>query len=107
MQLSVGLQGAQRNKSNTMAPIIENWAEVSGKVKSITDHPGMEGFKQITLSLKSSKDVGEFPNLARADEGTDILINVRSGDIDKAGAVEGEHFTGTVRKAFGQVYFLK
>ena len=90
-----------------MAPIVENWAKVSGTVKSLTDHPTMEGYKQITLALKESKEVGEFPNLAKADEGTDILINVRAEDMDKADAAEGEHFTGTVRKAFGQVYFLK
>ena len=90
-----------------MAPIVENWAEVSGTVTSINDNPKMEGYKQITLSLKSSKDVGEYPNLAKADEGTDILINVRTEAMNEAGAVEGKHFTGTVRKAFGQVYFLK
>ena len=90
-----------------MAPIVENWAEISGTVKSITDHPKMEGYKQITLSLKSSKDVNDFPNLANADEGTDIVINVRAEEIDKVGIVEGEKFKGTVRKAFGQVYFLK
>jgi hypothetical protein len=90
-----------------MAPIVENWAKVSGTVKSITDNPKMEGYKQITLSLKSSKEVGDFPNLAKADEGTDIVINVRAEEMDKADAVEGEHFAGTVRKAFGQIYFLK
>jgi len=90
-----------------MAPIIENWATVSGTVKSIGDHPEMEGFKQITLSLKESKEVEGFPNLAEADEGEDIVINVRASELDKANAEEGKHFQATVRKAFGQVYFLK
>jgi hypothetical protein len=90
-----------------MAPIIENWATVSGNVKSIADHPKMEGYKQITLDLKKSEDVEDYPNLAKADEGTDIVINVRAEELEQSGAREGGAFRGIVRKAFGQVYFLK
>ena len=90
-----------------MAPIIENWAIVSGTVESVCDHPEMEGFKQIRLRLKESKVVEGFPNLAQADEGQLIVINVRASDLDQANAEEGKDFNGTVRKAFGQVYFLK
>ena len=90
-----------------MAPIIENWAIVSGTVKAISDHPEMEGFQQITLHLKQSKAVDDFPNLAEADEGNDIVINVRAADLEELNVEEGKSFKGTVRKAFGQVYFLK
>ena len=37
----------------------------------------------------------------------EILINVRAEELDKARAEEGKRFEGTVKKAFGQVYFLK
>jgi hypothetical protein len=90
-----------------MAPIVENWAIVSGKVKSIRDHPDMEGFKQIIFTLRDSKEVEGFPNLAKADEGEDIVINVRTEELEKVNAEVGEEFNCTVRKAFGQVYFLK
>ncbi len=90
-----------------MAQIIENWAGVSGKVSVIRDHPTMAGYKQISLRLEKSCALEGFPNLAQADEGSDIWINVRAEALEDSGAREGEPFAAEVRKAFGQVYFLR
>lgn len=85
---------------------MENWAVVTGMIIAVSDHPSLTDYMQFSLELKSTEDVEGFPNMARADEGTTIVINVRreqKSDSIKLGAA----FTGTVRKAFGQVYFLK
>jgi hypothetical protein len=90
-----------------MAPIMENWAIVKGTVTSITDHPSMAGYAQIGLDLKDTKDFEDFPNMARADIGQTVQINIKREQLGKSGAKEGSEFEGRVRKAFGNVYFLE
>ncbi|MEO6313829.1 MAG: hypothetical protein ABIU63_10850 [Chitinophagaceae bacterium] len=88
-----------------MVAIIENYAGIEGKIVGMTDHPTREGYLQMKLALKKSKTVEGFPNLAQADEGTTIHINVKKEAADQLAVTKS--FSGVVRKAPGQEYFIK
>jgi hypothetical protein len=90
-----------------MVNIIENWASIQGTVKSVIEAASPKGYLQVELDLEKSTDVENLPNLARADEGGTIRINVKPGQISAYDIKPGSRLEGKVRKAFGQVYFLE
>ncbi len=59
-----------------MVPIIENYAIVSGKVEKITPLDSPKNFVQIDLLFEQSINVENFPNLALADIGKSMPINI-------------------------------
>jgi hypothetical protein len=52
-------------------------------------------------------EVENFPNLAKADEGTIITVNLRPEQLTENNLEKGSHLSATVRKAFGQQYFME
>lgn len=90
-----------------MVNIIENKAKINGKVNAINENEGPNGYSQIEVELQNSDEVGEYPNLAKADEGSVITINVKPQQISDANIVVGNNFSATVRKVFGQKYFME
>ena len=90
-----------------MVTIIENWAEIEGTVKSILGNPALSEYTIVNLELAASAEVESFPNLARADEGSTIRINVRTADLEHHGILPGQKLRCVVRKAAGQMYFIK
>lgn len=88
-----------------MVSIIENYADIEGKIVDLSDHPTRPGYLQMKVALKKSKDVEGFPNLAQADEGTTIAINVKKEDAAKLHGQKS--FSAVVKKAAGQEYFIK
>lgn len=90
-----------------MSIIIENYAKVRGVVKSVKVNPKLTGYHQIQLDLIDSKDIESFPNLAKADEGKVIKINIPSVEMVKKPLEKDQKITMIVRKDRGQVYFKK
>lgn len=90
-----------------MVSIIENWASVEGVVRSISESPVLKDYLLLELELKKTNDVESYPNLAKADEGNIIRINVRPDQIEDQKIKPGDTFSCNVRKAFGQVYFVQ
>jgi hypothetical protein len=73
----------------------------------LTDHPTRPGYLQVKVALKKSKPVEGFPNLAQADEGTTIAINVKKEEADTDKFIAKKSFSAVVKKAAGQEYFIK
>lgn len=90
-----------------MVNIIENWAKIEGLVKNISENTDLDGYKTITIMLTNSKEVSSYPNLAKIDEGNLIKINIPEADYLTNKIEVNKKFTGTVRKAPKQIYFLK
>jgi hypothetical protein len=90
-----------------MVSIIENRASIEGVVLSISENPALKGYLLFELELKRSNEVESFPNLAKADEGNIIRINVRPDQLADKKIKPGDTFSCNVRKAFGQVYFVQ
>ncbi|MFT3936242.1 MAG: hypothetical protein QM726_21615 [Chitinophagaceae bacterium] len=88
-----------------MVSIIENYAAIEGKVVGLDEHPTRPGYLLMKLALKKSNAVEGYPNLAQADEGSTISINIKK---EEAAKVEGKKsFSAVVKKAAGQEYFVK
>jgi len=90
-----------------MVSIIENYADIAGKIVELTDHPTRPGYLQMKVALKKSKAIEGFPNLAQADEGTTIAINVKKEEADPQKLKAKKAFTAVVKKVAGQEYFIK
>lgn len=90
-----------------MSIIIENYAKVRGVVKSVRVNPKLSGYHQIQLDLIDTKDIESFPNLAKADEGKVIKVNIPSTDIEKKPLKKDQKLALVVRKERGQVYFIR
>jgi hypothetical protein len=90
-----------------MVSIIENWASIEGVIVSLYENPDLQGFYIIELDLQRSEDEGGFPNLAKADEGKVIRINIRREQLETMDIKPGNPLRATVRKAYGQIYFIR
>lgn len=90
-----------------MVSIIENWAAVEGVVLSVSENPALKDYILLELELKKTNNIESFPNLAKADEGNVIRINVRPGQLESNKIKPGDRLSCKVRKAFGQVYFIQ
>ncbi|MEP7322877.1 MAG: hypothetical protein ABI761_13200 [Saprospiraceae bacterium] len=88
-----------------MVTIIENWSKITGIVRGESPHPKITGFIQLKVTLEKSQAVKEFPNLALSDSGKEILVNIPVEFPMKF--KKGDKFQSTVRKVFGQEYFIK
>jgi hypothetical protein len=89
-----------------MVTIIENKAKIEGKVKEIAENVSLQGFYEVQVQLQKSEDVKGYPNLAKADEGSLITINIRSEEISEQKIKPGSKFSAKVKKVFGQKYFI-
>lgn len=89
-----------------MVSIIENKARIVGKVKAIDQDAGPQGYCQIEVQVQKSEDVEGYPNLAKADEGSVITINLRPEQLFNGNIEPGSDFSATVRKVFGQQYYM-
>lgn len=89
-----------------MVNIIENWVSIEGMVKSVKEQPALKGYYEVAVELAKTYDVEGFPNLARADEGHIIHLNVKPEQIASYDIKQGKIICGKARKAYGQVYFM-
>jgi hypothetical protein len=89
-----------------MVNIIENKAKIKGTIKCIEKTSTPQGYCELQVKLEESDDVEGYPNLAKADEGSVILINLHSEEIAMRNLKEGESFHAIVKKVFGQKYFV-
>ena len=89
-----------------MVNIIENKAKIEGKVNEIDKNAGPRGFCQVKVELQKSENVEDYPNLAKADEGSLITVNLRSEELSIYNITIGNNLCATVKKVFGQEYYV-
>lgn len=89
-----------------MVSIIENRATISGTILSISEEADARGFTDVMIELSGAADFEEYPNLARADEGSAIKVRMQKSFISETSFQAGDRVKICVRKVAGQVYFL-
>ena len=89
-----------------MVNIVENKAEIEGKINAIHENTGPGGCCQIEVELQKSNDIKDFPNLAKADESTSIIINVPPQRLSEGNIQIGNNVCAVVRKVFGRQYYM-
>ena len=90
-----------------MVTILENYAKVQGVVKSIKENAKIAGYHQMEFELQEAEEVKSYPNLAKADEGKIIKINLTNEQLKDHKPKRNHQFSTTVRKFKGLVYFMK
>ncbi|MEJ7913840.1 MAG: hypothetical protein WKF70_11845 [Chitinophagaceae bacterium] len=89
-----------------MVSIVPNRSSIEGVVCSIQPNLDLKGYIVLELALSCSVNVEDYFNLAKADEGSIIRINVKADHLDSQ-LKPGDTFSGDIRKAPGHVYFLQ
>lgn len=89
-----------------MVNIIENKAKIKGTITAIDKNSSIQDYCELKVRLDQSDDVEGYPNLAKADEGSVIQINLHSEEIAMRKLQEGESIHAIVKKVFGQKYFV-
>jgi hypothetical protein len=90
-----------------MVNIIENWSGIEGTVISMDENDELPNYYVVEVQLQTSSDVVPFPNLARADVGKHIHINIKKNELEKYNIKLGANIICTVRKSLKQAYFMK
>lgn len=82
-----------------MVQAIENWADLTGRVKEVRPHPELPGYSVASVDVDSVRNVEKYPNLFEWAPKQTIEVNVPS---DKAGEIKeslGKTVSLRVRKA--------
>lgn len=80
-----------------MVQIIENHADISGKLVGVASAPDMPDYVLLTIKVDGADNVGDSPNMFGMDIGTTITVHARK---DSAAATsEGTAVRLRVRKA--------
>ncbi|MET0908011.1 MAG: hypothetical protein ABWZ99_00970 [Ilumatobacteraceae bacterium] len=82
-----------------MVQMVENWAELTGTVRSIVGSDKGPGHRTVLVEADTITDVEGYPNLLEAKVGDVVPIIVRHDVLDRSGMAEGCHVHGRVRKA--------
>ena len=89
----------------TMSPVIENYANIKGRIIAVMDHPQLPGYQQLKVSLENSYPITGFPNLAAADEGADIFINIKKDNASAINTTLQGVYKSLVKKVNHKEYF--
>ena len=90
-----------------MVSIIENRSLIKGEIISVSADTDARGFTEVIFRLAGAGDLKGYPNLAKDDEGKEIRVKVQKAYLEHSGMKEGDTAEFSVRKAFGQIYFLQ
>jgi hypothetical protein len=90
-----------------MVNIIENWSIIKVTFLKKKANLKLANFMQYSFKLTHADELEGFPNLAKADEGKKILVNIPLQMVDKVEQKIAKNDSIIVRKAFGQEYFIK
>lgn len=82
-----------------MVQIVENWAELTGTVRAITESTKGAEHRTVFIEVEVVADVEGFPNLVDAAAGDVVRVIARQDALDGAGVTERSHVCCRVRKA--------
>lgn len=87
--------GAQRN--TPMVQVIENRAELVGRVTAIAPHPTLAEHDIVTVAADSVVDVAGYPNLVRPRAAKPIAVTVPHACVAALALSNGDHVAMRVR----------
>lgn len=87
-------------------PIIENWSDIAGEIKSVRLSSEMKGFVSAEIVLHDVRAVPEFANLLDGRVGESISVNVPQELGQRLGLKAGATFRGRIRQGGVKNYFV-
>ena len=94
-----GLSGRQRRLTMPDVHVVENWADVTGRLVAIRPDSTLEDHVSVTLDQSTIRSVPGFPNLFEADQGQAIHVNVPVAAARRLEALLGTTVSWRIRKA--------
>jgi hypothetical protein len=88
-----------------MSQIIENWSDLTAKVLSVSLHPSLPGMAVVRLAVDTAAPVAGFAHLLGDSQGSELDVNVRREQIEKAVLATGMRVALRARKARPTVVF--
>ena len=82
-----------------MVQIVENWAELTGTVRSVGECDKGADHCLVLLEIEQVADVEGFPNLVRVNPGEVVPVIARREALERAGVAQDSHVRGQVRRA--------
>lgn len=79
--------------------VIENWADVTGRLIATRPHPQLEGYVSATIEVSDVSSVPGFANLLGECKGQTINVNVPAGVIPQAESLASGTVSWRIRKA--------
>ena len=79
--------------------VIENWADITGRLVAFRSHPELSGYVIATLAVFTVNGVPGFPNLLEYAKGQTIEVNVPAAKSVELEGAKGTQVSWRVRKA--------
>jgi hypothetical protein len=79
--------------------VIENWADVTGRLTATRPHPELKGYVCASLEISDVKPVPGVANLFESARGQTIDVNVPATALPQLKAQEGGTVRLRIRKA--------
>lgn len=79
--------------------VIENRADVRGRVEGVADDPALAGYAVVTLVPEAVADVPGYANLFREAAGRPMDVRVAADRVAAIGLTAGDQVTARVRLA--------
>ena len=85
--------------------VIENWTDLVGRIRHISDHDPKKNFTTIALDVEKVDDVEGYPNLLADVDHTTVHIDVRDDQLREHDLKPGDRIRSRTRRAQGDRLF--
>ena len=82
-----------------MSQIIENWTDVTGRVRAVEDEPGRPGFMAVELDVEQTAPVAGFADLIGQANPATLRMLIPTARVDALALGEGARVEARVRRA--------
>jgi hypothetical protein len=86
--------------------VIENRADVSGKIRNVAPHKELADHYTVTLDVESLSSVEGFANLLGWAKGLSIDVTVSASEMERLGLSPGQKVTLRVKKTGPTTVFV-
>lgn len=92
-------------KVTAMVSIVENWADITGEVRSMAPATDLKGFLIATIQVEQVRPVVGFPNLLGDVVGTQLAVHIPETSAKALSLTPKKRIACWVRKADRQRVF--
>ncbi len=88
-----------------MVNIVENWAEITGEIVSVTEDLSKPENQLVKLRILSNNNHLAFPNLVKPDKDEEITLKIKKHELKNKPLKPGKVIKATIRAAPANIYF--
>ena len=77
--------------------VVENYADIRGKIVSAAPHATHGGFAEMEIELSQADSVAAFPNLFADRVGTTLKVNIPNDQLDSLQTLAGRQVSARIK----------